>query len=490
MVRLYTASLETAGEESAEESIHHRHDDIMRLVSTRSLDEVAEELPGTKSQNRKRLQQTLRAATPSSAKLIREGFKAPSAENLVLVQILWTSTRIAYLLTAWMFCAIQQDVLFPRCSLIWGSGTVNEKVCMATSLMFWIFPLICGILALLYFHTDLLHARLYYEMFSHRVHLDFMNIPFFQASMVRVMLSCFLLSLLMYPMTSALTVKQLVMTLPYLFPLVSFGITLWMHWDLETRLLSVAKFVEEDVERANQHMLDSYFMNDYVAEAAFHNVIKDLEHQKLARKLTMGEFIALMGVETERMYAVGEEPDEDLAFKEFNHRWTEMSMVRLVVNDHEYLDDEEAQKFRWWFFLYKTFSFTVMVCLFLLCLATVVTHLHDQGAISSSAVTEWLNLDYFTMYESQPVAGQSHAHAAAAMVSPAGCRYVMQCDLNTMVEGNLPTTLPSFDVDHTYSSASSGLTNHLMLVQHSSTQKKNSTNVLRNKFRVRDQKAL
>merc|ERR1719161_1566262 len=116
-------------------------------------------------------------------------------------------------------------------------------------------------------YRDLLHTRLYYEMFVHRVHLDFMNIGFFQAPVVVCMLVWMGLCFLLYPMTWAITLPKILITMPFWIPVLSFGAMLYQQWDLETRLLSVAKLVENDVEWANQHMLDSYFLRDYVAEA-------------------------------------------------------------------------------------------------------------------------------------------------------------------------------------------------------------------------------
>merc|ERR1719281_2424367 len=80
-----------------------------------------------------------------------------------------------------------------------------------------------------------------------------------------------------YPMTGNMTLHALMVTLPYWSPILSFSCMLIMTWDLERRLLSVAKLVEEDVEWANEHMVNSYFLKDFVAEAAFEHVHKRLK---------------------------------------------------------------------------------------------------------------------------------------------------------------------------------------------------------------------
>lgn len=261
-------------------------------------------------------------------------------------------------------------------------------------------------------------------MFSHRVHLDFMNISFFQASIIQVMLGWMLLCLLMYPMTAELTVKQFFLTVPFWIPIASFIIMLYLQWDLEKRLLSVAKFVEDDVEWANQHMLDSYFLKDYVAEAALQNVVKFLEKRQPPPKLTMGQYITSIVEEAERMFDEGNEPDEDLAFKEarkVSASWSSSYWVHLIINNHsEYLaDEEEAAEFHSWFFVYKVFTLALITLFLALCFTTVVTHLYEQGVIPSSILTEWVSLENFLHESGRSGSGrrESTANAVAAMVT-------------------------------------------------------------------------
>lgn len=243
-----------------------------------------------------------------------------------------------------------------------------------------------------------------------------MNIGFFEASMVQVLIGWMVLSMLMYPMTSALTFKHVLVTLPYWLPVISFGVILWMQWDLETRLLSVAKFIEDDVEWANTHMLESFFLKDYVAAAALNNVMKTLEQQNPAPQLTMGEFITDIAEEAERMHLAGEEPDEKLAHRTLSSSWSSEYWVQLIVNnDCHYLVDEEANEFRWWFFIYKVFTIVLICALLSLGFTTAVTHLHRQGMVSTSVLTEWVNLDYLTML---PVRAQPQTSALAAVVTP------------------------------------------------------------------------
>lgn len=359
----------------------------------------------------------------------RHHFEYPSAGYLVGLQIGMSLGYCAYMLTSWLYCAIQHQVLFPKCSILWGGiGSWTAWGCIAASLIFWTFPLFCCIVFLLYMYRDLLHTRLYYEMFAHRVHLDFMNIGFFQAPMVICMLVWMVLCLAFYPMTSALSVRGFLVTLPFWIPVISFGAMLYTQWDLETRLLSVAKFVEGDVEWANDHMHASFFLRDYVAEAALHNVIKKLEKQKPPPKLTMGQYIMMIAEEADQMAAAGESPDEKLASKMLISSWSPRYWVKLIVYS-EYLEDAEAKKFIWWFYFYKAFTVLMITVLLFLCFLTVVSYLHQQGVIPSSTLTEWVNLDYLAIVSYNPgsVPGTSQANAIGTVTS-GGFQYIRNFD--------------------------------------------------------------
>merc|ERR1719482_2289953 len=86
--------------------------------------------------------------------------------------------------------------------------------CVGSIMIYWTFPLFCCQVLLLYFYRDLLQTRMYYMMFAHQVHLDFMNIPFFSALSVRMMLGWMLLSFAMYPLAGVVTFRGLARSSP------------------------------------------------------------------------------------------------------------------------------------------------------------------------------------------------------------------------------------------------------------------------------------
>merc|ERR1719197_1947553 len=73
-----------------------------------------------------------------------------------------------------------------------------------------------------------------------------------------------------------LALADVEMTLPYWFPVLSSLGLLYTNWDLETRLLSLSKFVEEDPEWAKHYHNQCYFIRDNVASVAFARVQEKL----------------------------------------------------------------------------------------------------------------------------------------------------------------------------------------------------------------------
>lgn len=298
--------------------------------------------------------------------------------------------------------------------------------CFTTSLLFWTFPLFCCIVLLLYFYRDLLHTRLYYEMFAHRVHIDFMNIGFFQSFMVQIMIAWWLCTLLKYPLTGTLTFQRILLTLPFWIPVASFTAMLYTQWDLESRLLTVAKFVETDVEWANEHMAVSYFIRDYEAEVAYKNVAIELNKEKPAPRLDTGELIAKIINEAARMNDAGEEADENQASKTILDSWLPSYWVKQLLYS-PYLHDKHAQNFHTWYRMYFIFTCVMILILLVLATMTVITLLKDQALIAESIVTDWLALDYFgELVKQVPVAppGTSESGSTSMKVTEEALHHV------------------------------------------------------------------
>merc|ERR1719409_802974 len=85
------------------------------------------------------------------------------------------------------------------------------------------------------------------------------------------MLLWMLVACMLYPLNpSLLSIRGLKLTASFWIPLASFiGGVLYASWDLETRLLSLSKYVEREFEDAKIHIDNSLFMPDYVARQGF-----------------------------------------------------------------------------------------------------------------------------------------------------------------------------------------------------------------------------
>merc|ERR1719161_1661722 len=227
--------------------------------------------------------------------IISDKFDVPTSAQLVMTQILMTLGYMAYMMSSWLDTAMRHKELFPVCNEYWASShfflPLMSSACVSSILIYWTFPIFCCLVLLMFFYRDLLLTQMYYVMFAHQVHLDFRNISFFGAVSVRIMLSWCVLCVLMYPLTGTTGVHGILQTLPFWMPVISFGVMLYSTWDLEKRLVSVAKLVENDVEWAGNHVKNSFFLRDYIAEKALHQVRQVLDKQEPPPALQTGEYI-------------------------------------------------------------------------------------------------------------------------------------------------------------------------------------------------------
>lgn len=339
----------------------------------------------------------------------KKKYHAPTPCELSLMQVALSFGYTAYLITAWFSAATLHKVLFPVCSDYWASsgifGPYLSVGCVFSIWVYWTFPILCCHILLLYFYRDLLQTRIYYVMFEYRVQLDFMNIGFFQAASVRLILLCFLATLLMYPLTGNLTFRSCLQTFPYWIPLASFIGMLYTQWDLETRLVSVAKLVEKDIEWAGRHIQESFFLRDYIAEEAFRRVAQELDKQKPAPSLSTGEYIVKIAEMAERMHEeVGSSKEEKKAWRTELKNKASKTVFHAVSPWYwgnrflysPYLVDDAAKNFHFWYRIYFLFTIVMNLLLLFVGVSTVLTILHHQGFITYLPVNwvNWLAVDW------------------------------------------------------------------------------------------------
>ena len=228
---------------------------------------------------------------------------------------------------------------------------------------------------------------MYYEFFRHQVFIDFTNVSFLDALPVRLMLAWCVLCFAMYPLTGTTKLFGILQTLPFWFPLLSRFVLLYFQWDLEKRLVSVAKLVENDIEWASNHVKNSFFLRDYVAEEAFRKVQKHLDKQKPAPELTTGEYIFQIAYKAENLHEKHLH-DESSHVSELQSKASTTIFHAISpwywVNQFlysPYLVDTRAQRFQFWFRIYVVFTIALMLILIFLSVSTILTLLSMQGVL-------------------------------------------------------------------------------------------------------------
>lgn len=216
-------------------------------------------------------------------------YQVPTSRDLCIMQLGLSFGYICYVLTAWVYVSFMHEKLFPQCIHVWSHQELARgflvNSCVISTYMYWTFPLVCAIVTLLLFYRDLMHTRIWYEMLGHKVLLNFTNVGFLQHTKVRLMLFWGLFGSTMYFFAAVGTQEAIEFTIPYWIPVFSFLGLLYTSWDLEDRLLSLPKFVENDPEWAKQYHMECYFIQDHVASTAFHKVHKRLNDQLLRKQL-------------------------------------------------------------------------------------------------------------------------------------------------------------------------------------------------------------
>jgi len=342
------------------------------------------------------------------AEEIRHHFDYPGEKGLVAMQIGMSMGYCGYVITSWLYVGALRHDLFPDCDAYWQGRFEQTALCEVTVLTFWTFPLFCCIFLLIFFYRDLLCTRLYYECLAHNVFLDFENIDFFNSKAIRIMCVQIIFSLLMYPFTGNVHLQGLKLTVAYWLPILSFLAMLYASWDLETRLLSLGKYVEREFDDAKIHIDNSVFIRDYLMRQAFEIVKTDA--RKEAKSHRTGKYIRAIVSTAEQLVResmVDETGSITLQGDAASGKETFFMAFSQSywVNDFLYcpsLRDKRALKFRRLFLVYKVYTWCLMLFLLYLAFATCVSHLRHQRWIDESILTRWFRVENFLIVSFGP----------------------------------------------------------------------------------------
>jgi len=205
-------------------------------------------------------------------------YRPPSSRSLVFQHIILLSGYVVYMLTSWVYCCFERAALFQKCSLVWPSrdsrfARWGEVACFVSTLLWWTFPLLCCWMLIVHFYRDLMHTRIWYEMFAHKVVINFECKNFLATKKARFLLLWFTLGSTFYVFEKKYAHWAAVQaTFPYWLPLISFALVLYNQWSLDNMLLSVAKFVGNSVDNckwAGDHLSHCYYTTDHDAGRAW-----------------------------------------------------------------------------------------------------------------------------------------------------------------------------------------------------------------------------
>lgn len=167
---------------------------------------------------------------------------------------------------AYMFLVSHAHTIFPMCSQEdfldrWmGSSPPNSYLCVGSGWLLWTFPLFCvGVIPFTQY-WEFCDQRLFYECLREKIVVKFPPKRFFTAPLVVLMIVWFLLG-----MTTLLFggnpgkdfkgwMKMNLAILPFLLPVISFAVTLFIAWDIKFFLITLSNYVDEDVDWAQRHL--------------------------------------------------------------------------------------------------------------------------------------------------------------------------------------------------------------------------------------------
>jgi len=167
---------------------------------------------------------------------------------------------------AYMFLVSHAHTLFPMCSQAdfidrWmGASPPNSYLCIGSGWLLWTFPLFCvGVIPFTQY-WEFCDQRLFYECLREKILVKFPPKRFFTAPLIILMAIWFLLG-----MTTLLFggnpykdwdgwVRMNMAILPFLLPVISFAVTLFIAWDIKFFLITLSNFADEDVYWAQRHL--------------------------------------------------------------------------------------------------------------------------------------------------------------------------------------------------------------------------------------------
>lgn len=193
---------------------------------------------------------------------------------------------------AYLFLVSHAHTIFPKCTQAdmidrWtGANPPNSYLCVGSGWMLWTFPLFCvGVIPFTQY-WEFCDQRLFYECLREKVLVKFREKRFFSAPLIIIMILWFLLGMttLLFGGNPAKDmegwVKLNMAILPFLLPVISFAVTLFIAWDIKFFLITLSNYADEDVYWAQRHLAMCISATDEDVMEAFErlNEAGELQH--------------------------------------------------------------------------------------------------------------------------------------------------------------------------------------------------------------------
>jgi len=210
--------------------------------------------------------------------------KLPSSLMLLGLCGGMAAVEILGIFGAYMFLVSHAHSIFPMCTQAdfldrWmGSNPPNSYLCVGSGWLLWTFPLFCvGVIPFTQY-WEFCDQRLFYECLREKMLVKFPVKRFFSAPIIIIMILWFVLG-----MTTLLFgadprkdmkawVKMNMAIIPFLLPVISFAVTLFIAWDIKFFLITLSNYAHEDVYWAQRHLAMCISATDEEVMEAFERI--------------------------------------------------------------------------------------------------------------------------------------------------------------------------------------------------------------------------
>jgi len=300
---------------------------------------------------------------------------------------------------AYMFLVSHAHTIFPKCSqpdfidALIGAAPPKSYLCVGSGWLLWTFPLFClGVIPFMQY-WEFCDQRLFYECLREKVLVKFPPKRFFTAPIILIMCIWFLLG-----MTTLLFggnpgkdwegwVKMTMAILPFLLPVISFAITVFIAWDIKFFLITLSNYADEDVDWAQRHLAQCVSASD-------EDVMEAFQRLQAADELPIG------GTSEQMFSTLKDEISKPESTPSMTHmdsdtlKWISTSLDRMKAliffRDGFWLTDlfwmirdNRAKMFRFTFRLFTFFVWFSLAFSIYMVVLTTLLYMEAQGRIET-----------------------------------------------------------------------------------------------------------